>query len=60
MTSDQEMDAQLVASFVNDLKYLTDAQLIREARETQDLVDRETSWVEAVTAEQRIRARATC
>lgn len=43
--------------YKNDLKGLTDDQLIAENNHSSELINREESWLEAVVAEQLHRAR---
>jgi hypothetical protein len=45
--------------FAADLSGMSDSDIDDAISETSDLVDRETSWLEALTAEKRVRANAT-
>lgn len=55
--TDDKVDAAIVRDFVNDLKGMTDDTINREIDDVSDVVDRETSWLEALTAERRMRSR---
>lgn len=45
--------------FRADLASMDDEELVNEADDAQEVIDRETSWVEAICAEQEIRRRAS-
>ncbi|MEM7212328.1 MAG: hypothetical protein AAF479_10625 [Pseudomonadota bacterium] len=55
---DQErIDESAVADFAHDLASLSDDGVAREITSISDRIDDDTSWLEALLAEQRIRAR---
>jgi len=54
--ANDEVDRALVAEFSADLEGLNDAQIDLEIDDAQSKLDEVEPWLEALTAEKRIRA----
>ncbi|KZK92547.1 MULTISPECIES: hypothetical protein [unclassified Pseudovibrio] len=50
------VDQMVVKQFKNDLEGMSDLQLSRELHDVEGRLDEDTPWLEALCAEQRIRA----
>lgn len=53
-----DYDAAAVREFSDDLEGMDDAEIASALKEVTELIDWETSWQEALCAEQRIRAKS--
>ena len=46
---------KIVGQYKNDVKGMTDEELLSQENEAQDKIDEETAWVEALQAERKLR-----